>query len=67
MLIAIEQGYATAQWIVAEGASHDLDASRIAVAGESVGGDMTAAVFEHALGSVNIGVAMFSDRPANGR
>ena len=42
--LAIEQGYATAQWIVREGASKGLDAGRIAVAGESVGGDMTAAL-----------------------
>ena len=42
--VAIEQGYATAQWVVREGASHGLDAGRIAVAGESVGGNMTAAL-----------------------
>jgi len=42
--VAIEQGYATAQWIVREGESRGLDPSRIAVAGESVGGDMTAAL-----------------------
>ena len=42
--VAIEQGYATAQWIVREGAGYGLDASRMAVAGESVGGDMTAAL-----------------------
>jgi acetyl esterase len=42
--VAIEQGYATAQWVGREGASHGLDAGRIAVAGESVGGNMTAAL-----------------------
>src|SRR5687767_14181807 len=42
--VAIEQGYATAQWIVREGAAHGLDADRIAVAGDSVGGGMTAAL-----------------------
>jgi acetyl esterase len=42
--VAIEQGYATAQWIVREGASYQLDADRIAVAGDSVGGNMTAAL-----------------------
>ncbi|MEU8817228.1 alpha/beta hydrolase [Actinoplanes sp. NPDC048796] len=42
--VAIEQGYATARWIVAEGASKGLDASRLAVAGDSVGGNMTAAL-----------------------
>ena len=42
--VAIEQGYATAQWIVHEGASNGLDPERIAVAGDSVGGGMTAAL-----------------------
>jgi acetyl esterase len=42
--IAIEQGYATAQWIIRNGGSKGLDASRMAVAGESVGGNMTAAL-----------------------
>jgi acetyl esterase/lipase len=42
--VAIEQGYATAQWIVREGEEHDLDAARLAVAGDSVGGGMTAAL-----------------------
>ena len=42
--VAIEQGYATAQWVVREGASHGLDAGRMAVAGESVGGNMAAAL-----------------------
>ncbi|MGW0916302.1 alpha/beta hydrolase [Streptomyces sp. NPDC002784] len=42
--VAIEQNYAVARWIVAEGASHGLDAARLAVAGDSVGGNMTAAL-----------------------
>ncbi|MFU8947583.1 alpha/beta hydrolase [Mycetocola zhadangensis] len=42
--VAIEQAYATAQWIVREGASKGLDASRLAIAGDSVGGNMTAAL-----------------------
>jgi acetyl esterase len=42
--VAIEQGYATAQWVVREGAAKGLDASRMAVAGESVGGNMAAAL-----------------------
>jgi len=42
--VAIEQGYATAQWVTRDGAAHGLDASRMAVAGESVGGNMTAAL-----------------------
>jgi acetyl esterase/lipase len=40
--VAIEQGYAVAQWIVAEGGDHGLDASRLVVAGDSVGGNMAA-------------------------
>lgn len=42
--VAIEQAYATAQWITERGASEGLDAARMAVAGDSVGGDMAAAV-----------------------
>jgi acetyl esterase len=42
--VAIEQGYATARWIVREGAAHGLDSERLAVAGDSVGGGMTAAL-----------------------
>ncbi len=42
--VAIEQGYATAQWAIREGATKGLDATRMAVAGESVGGDMAAAL-----------------------
>ena len=42
--VAIEQGYATAQWIVREGAANGLDPERIAIAGDSVGGGMTAAI-----------------------
>jgi acetyl esterase len=42
--VAIEQGYATAQWIVREGAANGLDPERIAIAGDSVGGGMTAAL-----------------------
>ncbi|MFF1514238.1 alpha/beta hydrolase [Streptomyces sp. NPDC058305] len=42
--VAIEQNYTVARWIVEQGASKGLDASRIAVAGDSVGGNMTAAL-----------------------
>ena len=42
--VAIEQGYATARWIVGEGAAHGLDPERMAIAGDSVGGCMTAAI-----------------------
>src|SRR3954449_7261161 len=42
--VAIEQGYATALWIVREGAAHGLDPERMAIAGDSVGGGMAAAL-----------------------
>jgi acetyl esterase/lipase len=42
--VAIEQAYATAQWITRNGPSEGLDAARLAIAGDSVGGNMTAAV-----------------------
>ncbi|AZS83149.1 alpha/beta hydrolase [Streptomyces griseoviridis] len=42
--VAIEQNYAVARWIVTEGASKGLDAGRLAVAGDSVGGNMSAAL-----------------------
>ena len=40
--VAVEQAYATARWITVDGASEGLDAARTAVAGDSVGGNMTA-------------------------
>jgi len=42
--VAIEQGYATAQWLTREGTMWGIDTSRMAVAGDSVGGNMTAAL-----------------------
>jgi acetyl esterase len=42
--VAIEQGYATAQWITRNGAEEGLDPARLAVAGDSVGGNMAAAL-----------------------
>ncbi|MEV1243909.1 alpha/beta hydrolase [Nonomuraea sp. NPDC050022] len=42
--VAIEQAYATARWITRDGAAEGLDAARLAVAGDSVGGNMTAAL-----------------------
>lgn len=42
--VAINQNYATAQWIQASGASYGLDTTRVAVAGDSVGGNMAAAL-----------------------
>ena len=42
--VAIEQVYATAKWVASYGAELGLNGRRLAVAGESVGGNMTAAV-----------------------
>jgi acetyl esterase/lipase len=42
--VAIEQNYAVARWIVSHGAGKGLDAARLAVAGDSVGGNMAAAL-----------------------
>jgi acetyl esterase/lipase len=42
--IAIEESYAAAKWVAEHGAEHGLDTARIAIAGDSVGGNMTAAV-----------------------
>ena len=42
--VAIEQGYAVAQWIGREGSTYNLRPERLAVAGDSVGGGMTAAL-----------------------
>ena len=41
---AIEEIYAALEWVAEHGAEHDLDPGRIAVAGDSVGGNMTAAI-----------------------
>ncbi|HEU5213232.1 MAG TPA: alpha/beta hydrolase [Gaiellaceae bacterium] len=38
--VQIEQCYAVARWVSEQGESHALDASRIAVAGDSAGGNM---------------------------
>jgi len=42
--VALEQAYAAARWIVHDGATHGLDAARLAVAGDSVGGNLAAAL-----------------------
>ncbi|WP_295648340.1 alpha/beta hydrolase [uncultured Dietzia sp.] len=39
-----EQSYAVAQWIIQHGADHDLDPRRVAIAGDSVGGNMAIAL-----------------------
>jgi acetyl esterase/lipase len=38
--VAIEQAYAAARWVMRQGFSEGLDASRMVVAGDSVGGNM---------------------------
>jgi acetyl esterase/lipase len=40
----VEQAYAAAKWVAEQGAEIGVDGSRIAVAGNSVGGDMSAAL-----------------------
>ena len=42
--VAIEQVYATLDWVARHGAELGLDPNRIAIAGDSVGGNMTAAI-----------------------
>ena len=42
--VAIEQAYAATKYVAENGAAHGIDGSRLAVAGESVGGNMVAAV-----------------------
>jgi acetyl esterase/lipase len=41
---AIEESYAVAKWVAEHGAEQDLDPARIAIGGDSVGGNMTAAL-----------------------
>jgi acetyl esterase len=41
---AIEESYAVVKYIAENGAKHDIDSSRLATAGDSVGGNMTTAV-----------------------
>jgi acetyl esterase len=42
--VAIEQNYTVAKWVVEQGATKGLDGSRLAVAGDSVGGNMATAL-----------------------
>jgi acetyl esterase/lipase len=42
--VANEQSYRVAQWVTSNGAEKGLDASRIAIAGDSVGGNMAIAL-----------------------
>ncbi|GHE58896.1 esterase [Streptomyces longispororuber] len=42
--VALEQSWTVARWVVTDGAAKGLDTARIAVAGDSVGGNMSAAL-----------------------
>ncbi|EHN11199.1 Esterase/lipase [Patulibacter medicamentivorans] len=42
--VPLEQSYAVARWAVEHAAEHDLDPTRVAIAGDSVGGNMSAAI-----------------------
>jgi len=42
-LVAIDQAYAAARWVMRHGPAEGIDASRLAIAGDAVGGSMTAA------------------------
>ncbi|GJF33179.1 esterase [Kitasatospora sp. NE20-6] len=42
--VAVEQNWTVARWVVTDGAAKGLDATRIAAVGDSVGGNMTAAL-----------------------
>ena len=42
--VALEQAYAAARWVVRAGATERLDGTRLAVAGDSAGGNMAAAL-----------------------
>lgn len=42
--VALEQCYAAARWVESHGAEHRIDGSRIALAGDSAGGNLAAAV-----------------------
>ncbi|KOU27440.1 esterase [Streptomyces sp. WM6372] len=42
--VAIEQNWTVARWVVTDGAAHGLDSTRIAVVGDSVGGNMAIAL-----------------------
>ncbi|WP_326813479.1 alpha/beta hydrolase [Streptomyces sp. NBC_01763] len=42
--VALEECYAVARWLTSKGAEHGIDPERLAVAGDSVGGNMAAAL-----------------------
>jgi acetyl esterase len=42
--VALEQSYAVAQWVIGQGGDKELDGGRMAIAGDSVGGNMAIAL-----------------------
>jgi acetyl esterase len=42
--VALDQCYKVAQWLQAEGGAHNIDGTRLAVAGDSAGGNLAAAL-----------------------
>ncbi|MET8276522.1 alpha/beta hydrolase [Streptomyces sp. NPDC005096] len=42
--VALEECYAVARWLTSQGAEHGIDPARLAVAGDSAGGNMAAAL-----------------------
>jgi acetyl esterase len=42
--VALDQCYKAAQWLEAEGGAHNIDGTRLAVAGDSAGGNLAAAL-----------------------
>ncbi|WP_326624045.1 alpha/beta hydrolase [Streptomyces sp. NBC_01761] len=42
--VALEECYAVARWLTGKGAEHDIDPERLAVAGDSAGGNIAAAL-----------------------
>ncbi|WP_216897400.1 alpha/beta hydrolase [Nocardia alni] len=54
---AINQNFEVAQWVAAQGAQHGLDATRMAVAGDSVGGNMSIALTLMAKGESAVNLA----------
>jgi acetyl esterase/lipase len=61
--VAIEQNYAVAKWVVENGAVKGLDATRLAAAGDSVGGNMTAALTLMAMDHGAPNLAMQATQP----
>ncbi|MFC5187569.1 alpha/beta hydrolase [Actinomadura harenae] len=54
---AIDQNLAVAEWVAGRGAEHGLDGSRMAVAGDSVGGNMSIALTLMAKGGSRVRLA----------